>query len=175
MSNNNNGRYHATAPDAYQSPTLTFDDSSKAFGENKEQLYDRLSFIGKPQALRNAFKDQRLSENVDEKTMKLIEAFLESCTIKPMVNQVELHPLLQLRQLHDYCTTKEIKLEAWAPIMRGKVQRIVLLKNIGSRYGKTPVQVALRWAIQRGIIVIPKSENPVRIESNADIRLCVIR
>ena len=79
MSNNNNGRYHATAPDAYQSPTLTFDDSSKAFGENKEQLYDRLSFIGKPQALRNAFKDQRLSENVDEKTMKLIEAFLESC------------------------------------------------------------------------------------------------
>jgi len=76
---NNNGRYHATAPDAHQSPTLTFDDASKAFGENKEQLYDRLSFIGKPQALRNAFKDQRLSENVDEKTMKLIEAFLESC------------------------------------------------------------------------------------------------
>jgi len=60
-------------------------------------------------------------------------------------------------------------MEAWAPIMRGKVQRIVLLKNIGGRYGKTPVQVALRWALQRGIIVIPKSENPSRIESNADV------
>lgn len=98
-----------------------------------------------------------------------LDLLLENCTIKPMINQVELHPLLQLQQLHDYCTAKEIKLEAWAPIMRGKVQRIVLLKNIGARYGKTPVQVALRWAIQRGIVVIPKSENPQRIESNADI------
>jgi len=62
-----NGRYHATAPDVHQSPTLTFDDASKAFGENKEQLYDRLSFIGKPQALRNAFKDQRLSEKGNRK------------------------------------------------------------------------------------------------------------
>ena len=98
-----------------------------------------------------------------------LDLLLDNCTIKPMINQVELHPLLQLQQLHDYCTAKEIKLEAWAPIMRGKVQRIVLLKNIGARYGKNPVQVALRWAIQRGIVVIPKSENPQRIESNADI------
>ncbi|MAA78818.1 MAG: hypothetical protein CL916_06125 [Deltaproteobacteria bacterium] len=46
---------------------------------------------------------------------------------------------------------------------------MVLLKSIGNRYGKDPVQVALRWALQRGVIVIPKSENPSRIVSNADI------
>ena len=98
-----------------------------------------------------------------------LEMLFQHCSVMPMVNQVELHPLLQLHELQAYCNEKNILLEAWAPIMRGKVRRIVLLQKLGKKYNKSPIQIALRWAIQRGIIVIPKSENPDRIVSNADI------
>jgi diketogulonate reductase-like aldo/keto reductase len=53
--------------------------------------------------------------------------------------------------------------------MRGKVKRIVLLRNLAQKYGRTEVQIALRWALQHGISVIPKSENPERIVSNANV------
>ena len=77
--NNHGGRYHATSSDQFQTPTLTFDNSSKAFSDVGQQLFDRLSFIGKPKALETLFReDETLAKNVDEKTMKLIEAFLES-------------------------------------------------------------------------------------------------
>jgi probable aminopeptidase NPEPL1 len=79
--NNHGGRYHATSSDQFQTPTLKFDNSSKAFSDDvgKKQLFDRLSFIGKPKALETLFReDETLAKNVDEKTMKLIEAFLES-------------------------------------------------------------------------------------------------
>lgn len=77
---NNGGRYHATSSDQFQTPTLKFDNSSKAFSDDVgQQLFDRLSFIGKPKALETLFReDETLAKNVDEKTMKLIEAFLES-------------------------------------------------------------------------------------------------
>ena len=76
---NNGGRYHATSSDQFQTPTLKFDNSSKAFSDVGQQLFDRLSFIGKPKALETLFReDETLAKNVDEKTMKLIEAFLES-------------------------------------------------------------------------------------------------
>ena len=78
--NNHGGRYHATSSDQFQTPTLKFDNSSKAFSDDVgQQLFDRLSFIGKPKALETLFReDETLAKNVDEKTMKLIEAFLES-------------------------------------------------------------------------------------------------
>ena len=73
--NNHGGRYHATSSDQFQTPTLKFDNSSKAFSDDVgQQLFDRLSFIGKPKALKTLFReDETLAKNVDEKTMKLIE------------------------------------------------------------------------------------------------------
>ena len=130
----------------------------------KEQLFDTW------RAVEELYKQKKVRAiGVSNFYTHHLDLLVPKCTITPMVNQVELHPLLQLHDLQDYCDSVDIKLEAWAPIMRGKVQRIVLLKKIGSRYGKTAVQVALRWALQRGIIVIPKSENPSRIKSNADV------
>ena len=94
---------------------------------------------------------------------------LEEAHIVPMVDQVEFHPYLQQPDLQAFCRERQIQLEAWRPIMMGKVNDVPELVRLGQKYGKTPVQITLRWMIQRGVVVIPKSEQQARIQSNADI------
>ena len=98
-----------------------------------------------------------------------LEDFLPECTVIPAVNQVEFHPELIQPELLEYCKNKGIQLEAWSPIMKGRVNDIVEIQKIGAKYGKTPVQVVLRWDIQKEVVTIPKSVTPERIISNADI------
>ena len=98
----------------------------------------------------------------------LKELFSEA-EIKPMVNQVEVHPHLRQQELLEFSQSHNMLLQAWRPIMMGQVNLIPELRHIGLKYGKTPAQIALRWLIQRGILVIPKSTNPVRIAENADV------
>jgi len=98
-----------------------------------------------------------------------LEDLLGEAKIVPAVNQVELHPLLSQKELLNYATSKGIYLEAWAPLGQGRVLDHETLKAIGSKYGKTPAQVILRWDLQVGIITIPKSVNEQRIIENADI------
>lgn len=89
--------------------------------------------------------------------------------IKPMVNQVECHPYLVQQPLLDFCRTHDIVFEAWSPIMRGAVNDIPLFIEFSEKYKKTPVQIVLRWDLQKGIVTIPKSVHQERIKSNADI------
>lgn len=98
-----------------------------------------------------------------------LKVFLPECKVQPAVNQVEFHPELVQQELLDYCKTKNIRLEAWSPIIKGKVNDIPVLQALAAKYGKNPVQVTLRWEIQKGVVTIPKSANPERIVSNADI------
>ena len=98
-----------------------------------------------------------------------LEAFLPECNVQPAVNQVEFHPELVQQELLDYCNSKNIRLEAWSPIIKGEVNDLPVLQAMAAKYGKNPVQVTLRWEIQKGVVVIPKSANPDRIASNADI------
>lgn len=98
-----------------------------------------------------------------------LEEFLPECQIKPTVNQIEFHPELVQADLLDYCKNHNIRPEAWSPIMKGKVNDFPLLQSLAKKYGKTPVQIVLRWDIQKGVVTIPKSSNPERIRSNADI------
>jgi diketogulonate reductase-like aldo/keto reductase len=98
-----------------------------------------------------------------------LDELLPNCTISPMVNQMEFHPYLLQQDLVDFCTQKGIQYEAWSPLMRGKILEINLLKKLAEKYGKTIVQIVLRWNLQKGIVTIPKSSNPERIKSNADI------
>ncbi len=98
-----------------------------------------------------------------------LEEFLPECKVLPAVNQVEFHPELIQPELLEYCKGKGIQMEAWAPIMKGRVNDISELKEIGDKYGKTAVQVVLRWDIQKGVVTIPKSVTPVRIIANANI------
>lgn len=98
-----------------------------------------------------------------------LDEFLLECKIMPAVNQVEFHPELIQPDLFEYCRKRGIQLEAWSPIMKGRVNNIPLMQELAAKYGKNPVQIVLRWDIQKGVVTIPKSVTPERIISNADI------
>ncbi|MBY0206411.1 aldo/keto reductase [Paenibacillus polysaccharolyticus] len=98
-----------------------------------------------------------------------LEDLLMDATIKPAVNQVELHPLLTQKELRDYCSTHEIQIEAWSPLGQGNLMEHPLLQDIAAKYGKSPAQVILRWDLQNGIVTIPKSVTPERIHANTEL------
>lgn len=98
-----------------------------------------------------------------------LEDLLGSANVMPAVNQVEFHPLLRQQPLLDYCRVHDIQHEAWSPLIRGRTGELTVLQEIGRRYSKTAEQVALRWEMQKGSVVIPKSVTAERIRSNAAI------
>jgi len=98
-----------------------------------------------------------------------IEQLLEKASVPPAVNQFEFHLRLQQPALTAYCREQGITMQAWAPIMRGRVNLIPELVAIAQRHRKTPAQISLRWILQRGITTIPKSVHSDRIAENADI------
>ena len=98
-----------------------------------------------------------------------LEDLFKIAEIKPMVNQVECHPYLVQQSLIDFCQSHKIVFEAWSPIMRGAVNNIPLMQELSEKYKKTPVQITLRWDLEKGIVTIPKSVHKERIISNADI------
>jgi 2,5-diketo-D-gluconate reductase A len=92
-----------------------------------------------------------------------------SSEVRPAVNQIEVHPFLVQDELRAFDADHEIVTEAWAPIARGKVDQDAVIRGIAEQVGKTPAQVALRWHIQRGDVVFPKSVTRSRVEENFDI------
>lgn len=88
--------------------------------------------------------------------------------IRPMVNQVETHPFNQQKLAKEYMDKYQVRIEAWAPFGegRGGLFENSVLSGIGRKYGKTAAQVMLRWHLQRGVIVIPKSTHKERMEEN---------
>lgn len=98
-----------------------------------------------------------------------LEALAKVARTAPMVNQIELHPRFQRPDLVRYCTDHGIAVEAWAPLMRGGVFEIPELTKLGERHGKTAGQVALRWGLQSGYVVLPKSVHPERIQENFEV------
>jgi 2,5-diketo-D-gluconate reductase A len=95
-----------------------------------------------------------------------LERLAAEAEVVPAVNQVELHPYFQNSEVDAYDRAHGIATEAWAPIAQGKVLDDPVLKEIAERLGKSPAQVVLRWHIERGNIVFPKSVTPARIEEN---------
>ena len=89
--------------------------------------------------------------------------------IPPAVNQIEVNPYLTQEQLRQFCGQHQIAVEAWSPIGRGRALGDPEIESIATRVGKTPAQVILRWHIERGDIVFPKSVRPERIRENIDI------
>jgi methylglyoxal/glyoxal reductase len=98
-----------------------------------------------------------------------LDDLLKDSEVTPMVNQVEFHPALYQKELAYYCAQKDIQLEAWAPIARGKYFDAAILKQCAEHYNKTPAQIILRWHLQHDVVVIPKSSNPDRQKENFDI------
>lgn len=97
--------------------------------------------------------------------------FCEFNEVAPMVNQMERHPLNQNTELQEWESTYHIAPEAWAPFGegRGELFENPVLAEIGKAHGKTTAQVMLRWNLQRGVVVIPKSVHRERMEENLDV------
>lgn len=98
-----------------------------------------------------------------------LEHLMDHARIRPMVNQYEFHPRLLQPELLDFCHKHHIQPEAWRPIMEGQVNEIPLMQELANKYQKSPIQLALRWDIQKGVVAIPKSVNTERIIHNAQI------
>ncbi|WLQ45197.1 aldo/keto reductase [Streptomyces laculatispora] len=98
-----------------------------------------------------------------------LRRLLEGSDVVPVVNQIEAHPYLTQDDVRAFGAEHEIATEAWSPIAQGKVLDDPTINRIADRVGKTPAQVTLRWHIQRGDIVFPKSVTRKRIEENFDL------
>ncbi len=95
-----------------------------------------------------------------------LETLLKTARIKPMINQIEHHPYLQQRKTVDFCRQHQIVVEAWSPLMQGNLNQETMITELAEKYHKSPAQVILRWAIQKDLVVIPKSTNEGRIQEN---------
>lgn len=100
-----------------------------------------------------------------------LETLLAATDVVPDVNQVELHPLFQQRELREFQAGHGIRTEAWGPLGQGKYELFTLpaIAEVASAHDVTPAQVVLRWHIQTGNIVIPKSNRRERMAENFDI------
>ncbi len=110
-----------------------------------------------------------LSIGVSNFEIRHLEELRRVSGIVPAVNQIECHPLCHPKELIEYCQSNGIQVQAYAPLARGAYLDNDILCVLGTKYAHTPAQVGLRWAIQKGISVIPKSTHPERIASNARI------
>ena len=129
-------------------------------------------YIGAYKDMEKAFKQGKVrSIGLSNFTVEHIEKIMKMCTVKPAINQLELHPYAQRREIVKLCDKYNIKVEAWYPIGHGDKN---LLENpvftkISKKYKKTNAQVILRWHIQKGYIIFPRSRNPIHIKENIDI------
>lgn len=98
-----------------------------------------------------------------------LEKIFATANVKPMVNQIELHPSLSQVSLREFCAEQNIAVTSWSPLARGRLLDNELLNEIGEKYGKTTAQVIIRWHLQHDLIVIPKSITPERIKQNSDV------
>lgn len=102
-----------------------------------------------------------------------LEELARTAKIQPAVNQIESHPYLTNQPLIDYCHGQGICVEVWSPL-GGSSGKANILQNetllaLGQKYGKTPAQIAIRWHLQRGVVVMPKSTHQQRIRSNHQV------
>lgn len=89
--------------------------------------------------------------------------------VVPAVNQVEFNPFRFRRELEAFCRQQDIELEAYSPLTRGMELGDPRVRQLAAKYHRTPAQILIRWPLQKGIVVIPKSANPQRIRENAGV------
>lgn len=106
---------------------------------------------------------------VSNYTIRHLEELLRECDITPAVNQVEIHVYLQQPELIDYCRQKGIVVQAYSPLAHGYGHKDPLLAKLAQKYKKTSQQIMLRWCVQQGLVVIPKSIHPEYIKQNIEI------
>ncbi len=130
------------------------------------RLYDG-DFVSTWQTLEELQADGRASSiGVSNFEVEHLERLAAETEVTPAVNQIELHPYLLNERVDAYGREHGIATQAWSPIAQGEVLDDPVIAGIAERLGRSPAQVVLRWHIQRGNIVFPKSTTPARIEEN---------
>ena len=162
------------------------DDARKAFDASLEALgFDYIDlflihwplptrydgdFVSTWRTLEEFYRDGRArSIGVSNFQPHHIRRLHAEAEIPPAVNQIEVHPYLTQDDVRAFCAGHQIAIEGWSPIAQGEVLEDPTINEIAGRAGKTPAQVVLRWHIERGDIIFPKSVTASRIRENFDI------
>ena len=160
----------------YETAKAAIDASLNAMGLEYLDLYllhqAMKDYFSAWRAMEDAYKDGKLRAiGVSNFYPHTLTNFCETVEIKPMVNQVELHPYFTQENALETMKYYEVQPEAWAPLGGGRYKPFddPMLQKIAAAHGKTVGQVILRWNVQRGVVVIPKSTHKERIEENIDI------
>lgn len=118
-------------------------------------------------------KSEGLAKSIGVSNFRIedLERLKNETDTVPVVNQIELHPRFQQRELREYCQKEGIAVESWSPIggSKGNLLNDETLSRIASQYDKSPAQIVIRWHLQHGLIVIPKSVHENRINENFDV------
>ncbi|MFK0072268.1 aldo/keto reductase [Arthrobacter woluwensis] len=161
----------------YDATLRSFDDSMVALGLDVLDLFlihwpvaGRGLYLETYRALETLYREGRVRAiGVSNFKVDHLERVLEERDVVPAVNQVELHPWLQQRELRAFHAQHGITTEAWSPLARGALLDDPVLADLAAKHGKSVAQIALRWQIQEGIVVFPKASSAGRIRQNADL------
>jgi 2,5-diketo-D-gluconate reductase A len=167
------------ADQGYEQTLAAFDKSLERLGLDYIDLYlihwpvpAQDLYVDTWRALERLYQDGKVRAiGVSNFTIDYLERLMGESTIIPAVNQIELHPHLTQIELRDYCKQHGIAVESYSPLggAGGTLLQEPVLNDIGQRHSKSPAQVIIRWHVQNGLIVIPKSITPERIKQNIDV------
>lgn len=102
-------------------------------------------------------------------SIKYLSFLLEHAKIKPMINQIEIHPKYQQREIQEFCTKNNITISSWATLNYGRVLYQDTIIKVARKYGKSPVQIVLRWHIQQGHLTMTRSSQTDHIKEDLDV------
>jgi len=116
-------------------------------------------------------KEQGLAKSigVSNFTSEHLEKVIKETGVTPVLNQIELHPRFQQKALRAVHAAKGLLTESWSPLGQGRLLKDTTIAALAKKHGRTPAQIVIRWHIENGLVVIPKSVTPARIKENFDV------